>query len=163
MITVGLEGHRRAQARALPSQTSLRSPSSSSYSHASFWEHPSRWNNQSVPISTSSAGSHSPSPHRNGSPLPLNPVHLFPGAPPVVYLVDDLDHLQSEGKAPKARDHGILISSLWHLQCCCCLVAESCPTLCDPMDCSPPGSSVHGILQSRILEWVAISFSRVPS
>ena len=37
---------------------------------------------------------------------------------------------------------------------------ESCPTLCDPMDCSPPGSSIHGILQARILEWVAISFSR---
>ena len=35
------------------------------------------------------------------------------------------------------------------------LVAKSCPTLCDPMDCSPPGSSVHGILQERILEWVA--------
>ena len=42
----------------------------------------------------------------------------------------------------------------------CCLVTKSCPTLCDPMDCSPPGSSVHGILQARILEWVAISFSR---
>ena len=40
------------------------------------------------------------------------------------------------------------------------LVAQSCLTLCDPMDCSPPGSSVHGILQARILEWVAISFSR---
>ena len=39
-------------------------------------------------------------------------------------------------------------------------VAQSCPTLCDPMDCSPPGSSVHGILQARILEWVAISFFR---
>ena len=39
-------------------------------------------------------------------------------------------------------------------------VAQSCLTLCDPMDCSPPGSSVHGILQARILEWVAISFSR---
>ena len=39
-------------------------------------------------------------------------------------------------------------------------VAQSCPTLCDPMDCSPPGSSAHGILQARILEWVAISFSR---
>ena len=38
-------------------------------------------------------------------------------------------------------------------------VAQSCPTLCDPMDCSPPGSSIHGILQSRILERVAISFS----
>ena len=39
-------------------------------------------------------------------------------------------------------------------------VAQSCPTLCDPVDCSPPGSSAHGILQARILEWVAISFSR---
>ena len=40
------------------------------------------------------------------------------------------------------------------------LVAQLCPTLCDHMDCSPPGSSVHGILQARVLEWVAISFSR---
>ena len=39
-------------------------------------------------------------------------------------------------------------------------VAQSCPTLCDPMDCSPPGSSIHGILQARILEWVAGPFSR---
>ena len=46
------------------------------------------------------------------------------------------------------------------LDICCCLVATSCPTLCDPVDCSPPDSSVHGILQARILEWVAISFSR---
>ena len=36
---------------------------------------------------------------------------------------------------------------------------QLCPTLCDPMDCNLPGSSVHGILQARILEWVAISFS----
>ena len=40
------------------------------------------------------------------------------------------------------------------------LVARTCPTLGDPMDCSLPGSSVHGILQGRILEWVAIPFSR---
>ena len=40
------------------------------------------------------------------------------------------------------------------------LVTQSCPTLCDPVDCSQPGSSVHGILQASILEWVAISFSR---
>ena len=37
-------------------------------------------------------------------------------------------------------------------------VAQSCPTLCDLVDCGPPGFSVHGILQARILEWVAISF-----
>ena len=38
-------------------------------------------------------------------------------------------------------------------------VAQSCPTLCDPMDYSLPGSSVHGIFQARVLEWVAIAFS----
>ena len=38
--------------------------------------------------------------------------------------------------------------------------APSCPTLCDRMDCNPPGSAVHGISQARTLEWVAISFSR---
>ena len=43
---------------------------------------------------------------------------------------------------------------------CCCLVVCLCPTLCDPMNCSPPGSSVCGISQARILEWVAIPFSR---
>ena len=41
----------------------------------------------------------------------------------------------------------------------CVLVAQSCSILCDPMDCSSPASSVHGIPQARILEWVAISFS----
>ena len=47
--------------------------------------------------------------------------------------------------------------TLYHL---ICEVAQSCLTLWDPMDCSPPGSSVHGIFQARILEWVAISYSR---
>ena len=40
------------------------------------------------------------------------------------------------------------------------LVTQSCPTLCNTLDCSPPGSSVHGILQARILEWVSIPFSK---
>ena len=44
--------------------------------------------------------------------------------------------------------------------CCCCLVAKSCLTLCNPMDCRLPGSSIHGIFQARILEWVTISFFR---
>ena len=39
-------------------------------------------------------------------------------------------------------------------------VAQSCPTLCDPVDCSLPGSSIHGIFQARVLEWLAIPFSR---
>ena len=42
----------------------------------------------------------------------------------------------------------------------CVLVTELCPTLCDPVNYSPPGSSVHGIFKARILEWVAIPFSR---
>ena len=50
--------------------------------------------------------------------------------------------------------------TLWVAWVCTCSVAKWCPTLCDPVDCSPPGSSVHGILQARILEWVAISYSR---
>ena len=44
--------------------------------------------------------------------------------------------------------------------CVCVQLLQSCPTLCDPMDCSPPGSSVQGIFQARILEWMAISSSR---
>ena len=46
---------------------------------------------------------------------------------------------------------------------CCCLVAQLCPVLWDLMDCGQPGSSVHGISQARILEWVAISSSRESS
>ena len=46
------------------------------------------------------------------------------------------------------------------MHACCCSVAKLCLTLCDPMDCSPPGSSVHGFLQARILKWIAISSYR---
>ena len=48
------------------------------------------------------------------------------------------------------------IKKLWNGILC----TQSCPTLCGPMDCSPPGSSAHGIFQARILEWVDISYSR---
>ena len=44
--------------------------------------------------------------------------------------------------------------------CTLCFVAQLCPTLCDPVDCRPPGSSVHGTLQARALEWVAMPPSR---
>ena len=47
-----------------------------------------------------------------------------------------------------------------HFMCVCVLVAQLCSTLCDPMDCNLRGSSVHGILQARTLEWTAIPFSR---
>ena len=48
-----------------------------------------------------------------------------------------------------------------HCKCVRAKLLQSCPTLWDPKDCSLPGSSDHGILQIRILEWVAISFSKV--
>ena len=51
-----------------------------------------------------------------------------------------------------------LITCIWEYVCVKSL--QLCPTLCDPMDCSLPGSSVHGILQARILKWAAIPFSR---
>ena len=56
----------------------------------------------------------------------------------------------------------VFISSHNSFYICCwwCLVTKLCLTLCDSMDCNLPGSSVHGILRARILEWVAISFSR---
>ena len=50
-----------------------------------------------------------------------------------------------------------LVKQIFH---CCILVINLCPTICDPMDCCPPGSSVHEISQARIMEWAAISFSR---
>ena len=55
------------------------------------------------------------------------------------------------GKAFDCVDHNAAATAAKSLQ--------SCPTLCDPIDCSLPGFSVHGILQARTLEWVAISFS----
>ena len=55
----------------------------------------------------------------------------------------------------------------FHIYICMCVYVcvhamslHSCPALCDPMDCSLPGFSAHGVLQARLLEWVAISFSR---
>ena len=58
---------------------------------------------------------------------------------------------------------GLNLGLLHCRQCVCAKSLQSCPTLCDPVDCSPPGSSVHGILQARILEWVTMPFSRGPS
>ena len=60
----------------------------------------------------------------------------------------------------------ILNQHFTHIQCCACVHAkllQLCSTLCHPMGCSPPGSSVHGIIQTRILEWVAMPSSRGPS
>ena len=62
------------------------------------------------------------------------------------------------------RQKVLLLGAAWFLVkssvCVCVLVAQSCKTLCDPMDCNPPGSSVRGILQARVLEWIAMPSSR---
>ena len=71
--------------------------------------------------------------------------------------------------SPFSEEHspslGLMVLPLWSMECAqgfvvIVLVILSCLTLCNPMDYSPPGSSVHGILQARILEWIAIPFSR---
>ena len=63
-------------------------------------------------------------------------------------------------KSAKLRSKWICDSPPQIHICAACSVAQSCLTLCDPVDYSPPGSSAHRISQARILEWVAISFSR---
>ena len=67
------------------------------------------------------------------------------------------------GHEPSCASDGTWTHSELCNSLCMCEVAQSCPTLCDPVDCSLPGSSLHGILQARILEWVAMSFSRASS
>ena len=63
-------------------------------------------------------------------------------------------------KQPKCPSTDKCINKIYVYVCERVLVTQSCPTLCNPVDCTPPGSSVHAILQARILEWVAISSSR---
>ena len=60
----------------------------------------------------------------------------------------------------KGRDKLTAVHACCHSTCVCAKELQSCLTLCNPLDSSPPGSSVHGILQTRILKWVAIPFSR---
>ena len=64
--------------------------------------------------------------------------------------------------APNApcTPHGVATAAATAAVFITSMIAQACPTLCDPMNCSPPGSSLHGILQARILQWVAISSSR---
>ena len=75
-------------------------------------------------------------------------------------------HSPSQTYAPRLEDlwgEGLLVNWTYNwdlLGACVCLVAKLYPTLCDLMHCSPPGSSLHGISKVRILEWVAVSFSR---
>ena len=75
------------------------------------------------------------------------------------WLLRDMEHPLGWWKFTKIRRWWQLCLYILNILCVCS-AAWLCPTLCDPMDCSSPGSPVHGILQARMLEWVAISFSR---
>ena len=61
------------------------------------------------------------------------------------------------------KSHKIFNISRQHAAAAAAKLLQSCPTLCDPKDGSPPGSSIHGIFQARVLEWVAIAFSKSES
>ena len=88
------------------------------------------------------------SPKEGWSPYGLAATSLGPALPsPTVILRDPGTH-EAERQLQTCRNDKLAS------------VAQSCPILYDPVDCSPPGSSVHGTLQARILEWAAIAFSR---
>ena len=110
---------------------------------------------------------HPPFPARGGAFFwaPKAPVSLYVER----IVLDVYGCCNNYRKLIELRQHQLIIQhgSPWatvKVSACLCslhvLVAQSCPTLCDPMDCSPPGSSIHGILQARILECIAIPFSR---
>ena len=81
--------------------------------------------------------------------------------PPSFCFVSRSRITRTEGHFPYLVSHRQVLGGVWrNVKMCCAHSQILCPTLCDPMDCSLTGSSVHGILQARILEWVAIFFSR---
>ena len=91
-----------------------------------------------------------------GPPLPSPPAV---SALPTPLPAEISSSLQIQLIHLEPSDYSTLLYSFL-LHQLCVRAAESRPTLCDPMDCSPPASSIYRILQARILEWVAISFSR---
>ena len=66
---------------------------------------------------------------------------------------------QTSNVVERGRSHRTLFVRTYVCLSAAAKSLQSCPTLCDHTDCSPPGSSIHGIFQARVLEWVAISFS----
>ena len=93
-------------------------------------------------------------------------IHMYPSSPKFpahTYITDTMHKIQkiirtyciAHGTQGRGQLHGKESQKRGDI-CCCCLVTKPCPTLCDPTDRSPPGSSVHGVFQARTLEWVAI-------
>ena len=101
-------------------------------------------------------------------PLPSTSLEIFHQGPHVIWMksygiyekgIHDKDlifHLETSEKTLLLQGCGLEITAVVKM----CSVAQLCPPFCDPMDCSSPSSSVHGIFQARILEWVAIYSSR---
>ena len=84
--------------------------------------------------------------------------HCIPVVGSCCYMAKPIQYCKvKKWKNNNKSKTGVSQSGTW--DCMHAKLFQSCLTLCDPMDCSPPGSIVHGFLQARILEWVAISFS----
>ena len=98
----------------------------------------------------------------DGRSDPYRYLVVFTGISLITSYAEHLScaYLPSIGHAVFADDRAEVIRVGLSPVVCACMPAQSCLTLCDPMDCSLPGSSVRGIFQARILEWVAISLSR---
>ena len=88
------------------------------------------------------------------------PISIIPDGLPVILLFKDLVGILSSIALHSVNSNQTLFPPQLGFQGVCAKLLQLCSTLCDPMDCSPPGSSVHGILQARMLEWVAMPSSR---
>ena len=75
---------------------------------------------------------------------------------PIVFISRTLGKTEPEMEPVSLALYSHMHAHAHKIHCSRSEVAQSCPTLCDPVDCSPPGSSVHGIFQARVLEWGAI-------
>ena len=149
-------------------QTPVQPEHSPGHASPSDTKHPSYTNHPGYTCHTSHSGHTSYTNHTSYTchthltlhlPRPPPQLHLpHPPPQPLVHNHPSPCHPITSGKAKRAPSLPDGLPT-W-LDTCVCLVAQACPTLCDPMDCSLSGASVHGIFQPRILEWVAISFSR---
>ena len=123
-----------------------------------------RWASLSVPIKCLRIKAYR---HHSSTTTPLSGKH-YSGLPLKCEGISTFNELGCPlCLCPMREREGLFVKHIHahtYLYTCVCVyeseVARSCPTLCHSMDCRSPGSSVHGVFQVRILEWVAISFSR---
>ena len=101
-----------------------------------------------------------PPPMYTAAPMPSTCCQGTWSSCPCSMLTERLSAISCPGATGKIPVRARLPDQPVTVCTCVCSVTQLCLTLCDPVDCSPPGSSVHGILQARILEWVAMPSSR---